>query len=96
MLYSGYGIQDRLRNIMFANASKLFGLESWRTVNVQKLIHQLNISSPGPKQVEGAGMERGGLVVEPRTPEREVGVRPAPGAPCFFLEQDAFTPQKHW
>ena len=75
MLYTGYGIQDRLWNIMFANASELFGLESWRNGNVQKLINQLNISSPVPKQVEGGGggIERGGLVVESRTPEREVG-----------------------
>ena len=34
----------------------------------------------------------GGLVVEPRTPEREVGVRYLPPL-CCVLEQDTFTPR---
>ena len=37
---------------------------------------------------------RGGLVVERRTPERELGVRSSLGSPCCILEQDTFTSQK--
>ena len=37
-------------------------------------------------------VERGGLVVERRTPE--VGVRSSHGSPCFIIEQDTFTSQK--
>ena len=36
--------------------------------------------------------ERGGSVVECRTPEREVGVRYLP-PPCCVLEQDTYSPK---
>ena len=39
---------------------------------------------------------RGGLVVERRTPDREVGVRSSLKLPCCILEQDTFTSQKYW
>ena len=38
----------------------------------------------------------GGLVVERRTPEREVGVRSSLRSPGCVLEQDTFTSQKYW
>ena len=37
---------------------------------------------------------RDGLVVERRTPEREVGVRFSLRSPCCILEQDTFTSPK--
>ena len=36
----------------------------------------------------------GGLVVQRRTPDREVGVGSSLGSPCCILEQDTFTSQK--
>ena len=44
-----------------------------------------------PAEVLG---RRRGLVVERRTPEREVGVRSSLRSPCCILEQDTFTSQK--
>ena len=37
---------------------------------------------------------RGGLVIERRTPEREVGSSISIKLPCFVFEQDIFTSQK--
>ena len=39
--------------------------------------------------------EHGGLVVEPLTPEQEVGVRYLP-PPCCVLEQRHVLPEKYW
>ena len=39
--------------------------------------------------------ERGGSVVERRTPEREVGGS-KPTSDCCVLEQDTLLPEKHW
>ena len=39
---------------------------------------------------------RGGLMVERRTPERDVGVRSSLRSPCCILEQDTITSQKEW
>ena len=40
------------------------------------------------------GGRRSGLVVERRTPEREVGVGSSLRLPCCILEQDTFTSEK--
>ena len=44
------------------------------------------------QQHDLSGGERGGSVVECRTPEREVGVRNLP-PPCCVLEQDTLLPE---
>ena len=65
---------------------------------INRILHSLSFYIKIIKLAEDSFNKgrRAGLVVEPRTPEREVGARSLFNAPCCVLEQDTFTSQKHW